>query len=102
MVFIETNTFRLSAAKLLDEDDLAALQTVLMLHPDAGSIIPGSGGLRKVRVPAKGKGKRAGARLIYYWVQADGQILLLYAYAKNDRSDVTAKQIRAMRKLIEE
>jgi hypothetical protein len=102
MVFIETSTFRTSAAKLLDEDDLAALQTVLMLHPDAGDVIPGSGGLRKVRVPAKGKGKRGGARVIYYWVQADGQILLLYAYAKNDRSDVTAKQIRDMRKLIEE
>ena len=102
MVFIETNAFRTSAAKLLDEDDLAALQTVLMLHPDAGDVIPGSGGLRKVRVPAKGKGKRGGARVIYYWVQTDGQILLLYAYAKTDRSDVTAQQIRAIRKLIEE
>ena len=102
MVFIETAMFRISAAKLLDEDDLAALQTVLMLHPDAGNVIPGAGGLRKVRIPAKGKGKRGGARVIYYWVQADGQIFLLYAYAKNSRTDVTARQIKLMRQLLDE
>jgi hypothetical protein len=97
MVFIEVSTFRRSAAKLLDDDDLAALQTLLMLHPDAGDVIPGTGGLRKVRVPAKGKGKRAGGRVIYYWVTADDQIFLLYAYAKNERTDITPRQARLFR-----
>lgn len=97
MVFIEVPTFRRSAAKLLDEDDVAALQMLLMLHPDAGKVISGSGGLRKVRVPAKGKGKRGGGRVIYYWVTADDQIFLLYAYAKNERADITPEQARLLR-----
>jgi hypothetical protein len=97
MVFIEVPTFRRSATKLLDDDDLAALQTLLMLHPDAGDVIPGSGGLRKVRVPAKGKGKRGGGRAIYYWVTADDQIFLLYAYAKNERTDITPQQAKLFR-----
>lgn len=97
MVFIETPLFRSRAAKLLDEDALAALQTLLMLHPDAGDVIPGSGGVRKVGVPAKGKGKSGGARVIYYWVQADGQIFLLFAYAKNERANLTAKEARLFR-----
>lgn len=97
MVFIEVPTFRRSAAKLLDDDDLGALQTLLMLHPDAGNVIPGSSGLRKVRVPAKGKGKRGGGRVIYYWVTADDQIFLLYAYAKNERTDITPQQAKLFR-----
>ena len=97
MVFIEVTTFRRSAAKLLDDDALAALQTMLMLRPDAGDIIPGTGGLRKVRVPAKGKGKRGGGRVIYYWIMSDDQIFLLYAYAKNERTDITPQQARLLR-----
>lgn len=97
MVFIEVSTFRRSAAKLFDEDDLAALQTLLMLHPDAGDVIPGTGGLRKMRVPARGKGKRGGGRVIYYWVTADDQIFLLYAYAKNERTDITPQQAKLFR-----
>lgn len=97
MVFIETPLFESRAAKLLDEDALAALQTLLMLRPDAGDMIPGSGGVRKVRVPAKGKGKSGGARIIYYWVQADGKIFLLFAYAKNERVNLTGKEAKAFR-----
>ena len=63
--FVETPLFRSRAEKLLSEDDLAALQTMLMLRPDAGDVIRGSGGVRKVRVPAKGKGTRGGGRVIY-------------------------------------
>jgi hypothetical protein len=97
MVFIETPVFRSRAARLLSEDDVAALQTLLMLRPDAGDVIPGSGGVRKVRVPAKGRGKSGGGRVIYYWVQADGQIFLLFAYAKNERANLTAKEARLFR-----
>ena len=82
MVFIETPLFQSRAAKLLDEDALGALRTLLTLNPEAGDVISGSGGVRKVRVPAKGKGKGGGARVIYNWLQADGQMFLLFAYAK--------------------
>jgi hypothetical protein len=101
MVFIEVPTFRRSAEKLLDEDDLAALQTLLMLHPEAGDVIPRSGGLRKVRVPAKGKGKRGGGRVIYYWVTADDQIFLIYAYAKNERTNITPRQAKHFRESLD-
>jgi hypothetical protein len=97
MVFIETPLFRSRAAKLLDENALAALQTLLMLHPDAGNVIPGSGGVRKVRVPAKGKGTSGGGRVIYYWAQADGQIFLLFAYAKSERTNLTGRAAQLLR-----
>lgn len=93
-MFIEVSTFRSSAANLLDEDELIALQTLRMLRPSAGVVIPGSGGLRKVRVPAKGKAKRGGGRVIYYWVQSDQQIFLIYAYAKNERTNITPRQAK--------
>lgn len=97
MVFIETPLFLRRASQLLDEDALASVQTLLMLRPDAGDIIPGSGGVRKVRVPAKGHGKSGGARIIYYWVQLNGKIFLLFAYAKNERANLTAKEAKALR-----
>ena len=97
MVFIETPLFQDRAARLIDEDALAALQTLLMLHPDAGDLIPASGGVRKVRIPAKGRGKRGGGRVIYYWVQADGQIFLLFAYAKNERANITGQEAKQLR-----
>ena len=101
MVFIETPAFRRSAAELLDDDDLAALQTKLMLRPLSGVVIPGSSGLRKVRVPARGKGTRGGARVIYYFLQSDGQIFLLFAYAKSQRDDLTKEQAKLLRSLID-
>ena len=97
MVFIELPAFQASAGKLLDEDDLAALQVLLLLHPDAGDVIPGGRGLRKVRVPAKGRGKRGGGRVIYYWIADDGQIILVYAYAKSERKDMTPRQLNLFR-----
>ncbi len=97
MVFIETPLFRSRAAKLLDENALAALQTLLMLHPDAGNVISGSGGVRKVRVPAKGKGTSGGGRVIYYWAQADGHIFLLFAYAKSERTNLTGRAAQLLR-----
>lgn len=100
VVFIETPTFRRSSAGLLDEEEIATLQTLLLLRPAAGSLIPGSGGLRKVRVPAKGRGKRGGGRVIYYWAAADGQVFLLLAYAKNERANLTPAMARQLRLLL--
>jgi len=80
-------------------DTLLDLQVELLDRPDGGKVIPGSGGLRKIRVAAKGRGKRGGARVIYYWRRSEYEILLLTAYAKNEREDLTPKEIRVLREL---
>ena len=89
-------------ADLLDDDDLARVQRLLLTRPDAGKVIPKSAGLRKLRVAAKGHGKRGGARIIYYWVASRDRILLLDIYAKNEREDLTAAQLKQLRWLIED
>ena len=70
-------------------------------RPDVGKIIPGSGGLRKLRWSAKGHGKRGGIRSIYYWFVSQDTILLLYAYPKSKRDDLTPEQLKQLRKLVE-
>ena len=62
----------------------------------------GSGGLRKIRWAGSGRGKRGGTRVIYYWARADGVILMLMAYAKNEVSDLTKEQIAILRRVVEE
>ncbi len=62
----------------------------------------GSGGLRKIRWAGSGRGKRGGTRVIYYWARADGVILMLMAYAKNEASDLTKEQIAILRRVVEE
>ena len=62
---------------------------------------PGSGGLRKIRWATEGKGKRSGARVIYYWAVARDQILMLFLFPKSERADLTPAQITSLRKIIE-
>jgi hypothetical protein len=63
--------------------------------------MPGSGGLRKLRWSAGGRGKRGGIRVIYYWFVSKDIILLLYVFAKSERDDLTTEQLRQLRKIIE-
>jgi hypothetical protein len=63
-------------------------------------VIPGSGGLRKLRVALPGRGKRGGARLIYYWDKPRHQLYLLFLYPKNERTDLTRAQIKVLRDLV--
>ena len=65
-------------------------------------MIPGTGGLRKIRWEAAGRGKRGGARVIYYWAREDGEILLLLIYSKTRQDDLTPKQKALLKKLIQE
>ncbi len=99
--FIETSIFTRRVERLLSAEEYRLLQLFLSLHPDAGVIIPGSGGLRKLRWSGKGKGKRGGARLIYYWEPARDQIYLLFIFAKNERDDLTPYQLRLLREALE-
>ena len=78
------------------------LQLRLVANPDAGDLIPRSGGLRKVRLGVAGRGKRGGARVIYYWVTAKSQIYMLVAYAKNVQEDLTVDQLQVLRALVKQ
>ena len=71
----------------------------LIDHPDAGNVIPGAGGARKLRWAAKGKGKRGGARVIYLYVVIAARIYLLRCYAKSVRTDLTADEKRELQKI---
>jgi mRNA-degrading endonuclease RelE of RelBE toxin-antitoxin system len=77
MQFIETNIFTRQVTALLSDEQYSQLQIALSAHPDMGTIIPHSGGLRKVRWSITGRGKRGGVRAIYYWVIAEDKILML-------------------------
>ena len=102
MVFEEFAPFTRRVMELLDDDELGQVQLLLLGQPDAGKVIPKSGGLRKLRVAAKGHGKRGGARIIYYWVVAHDRILLLDIYAKNEQEDLNTAQLKQLRCLIED
>lgn len=101
MVIIETPIFTKLIQKLTTDDEYRLLQTELANRPDAGKIIPGSGGLRKLRWSAGGHGKRSGIRNIYYWFVPQNIILLLYAYPKNEQDDLTPEQLRQLKKIVE-
>ncbi|MGO8764447.1 MAG: type II toxin-antitoxin system RelE/ParE family toxin [Limisphaerales bacterium] len=102
MVFEEFAPFTKRVMYLLNNDELADEQRLLLARPDAGKVIPRSGGLRKLRVAAKGHGKRGGARIIHYWVVARDRILLLDIYAKNEKEDLSAFELKLLRTLIED
>ena len=88
--------------KLFTDDDYRLLQHELVARPDVGNIIRGSGGLRKVRWAATGRGKRGGVRVIYYWAVDREIILMLLIYGKNEQDDLTAEQLRLLKGLVEE
>ena len=88
--------------KLLTDDDYRLLQHKLVARPDVGNILRGSGGLRKVRWAATGRGKRGGVRVIYYWAVNREIILMLLIYGKNEQDDLTAEQLRLLKGLVEE
>ncbi len=102
MELVETRVFTRQVTAELTEDEYREMQVHLLTRPDAGAVIPGSGGLRKVRWKLSGRGKRGGARVIYYWYVAEHQIFLLFLYPKNVRGDLSLKEIRTLRGLVEE
>lgn len=102
MHFIETSVFTRRIIELLSDEEYRQLQLYLAERPDAGKIIPGSSGLRKLRWGVDQTGKRGGIRLIYYWVIRQDTILLLFAFRKNERSDLTPEQLHILRRIVEE
>ncbi|MCC6298271.1 MAG: type II toxin-antitoxin system RelE/ParE family toxin [Anaerolineales bacterium] len=101
MQFIETSVFTRQVTSLLSDDEYRQLQIALSSHPDAGVIIPHSGGLRKIRWSMSGRGKRGGVRVIYFWVTQDNQILMLFMYPKNVQDNLTSQQLKILREIVE-
>ena len=100
-VFCETSVFTRQITGLLSDDVLNALQWALMADPTCGDLICGSGGLRKMRWPGSGRGKRGGLRIIYYWNVPGSTILLLLAYPKSEQDDLTPEQLKLLKSIIE-
>lgn len=99
--FIELSSFEAVRDKYLDDDEFARLQWYLAGQPDAGDVIPGSGGCRKVRWALAGRGKRGGARVIYFLRLASGQIVLVTMYGKNVRENVDPALLKRLKERFE-
>jgi mRNA-degrading endonuclease RelE of RelBE toxin-antitoxin system len=100
--FIETRLFSRLVQKYLDDDEYRELQRALMDNPEAGDIIPGSRGVRKLRWRAPGRGKRGGYRVIYYARLKQGVIWMLTMYPKNVAENIPAHVLRQIRKEVED
>jgi hypothetical protein len=100
--FVETFLFSRQLLEQLPDDDYRSLQLALALRPEQGALIPGSGGLRKLRWALREKGKRGGLRIIYYWDPAEDVIYLIYLYPKNQQANLTPDQLKILRRTIEE
>jgi hypothetical protein len=102
MRFVETPVFTAQITAALDDLSYRKLQLALLLRPEQGVLIQGSGGLRKLRWAGSGRGKRGGVRVIYFWHPEDEVFYMLYVYPKNEQSDLTPAQVRILRRLVEE
>lgn len=102
MVFVELTPFIAFRTAQWSDEDLRGLQNALLATPDAGDVIPGSSGLRKLRWSVRGRGKRGGARVIYYRHVPMERIYLIYAYVKSAQADLTSRQIRTLAQLMKD
>jgi mRNA-degrading endonuclease RelE of RelBE toxin-antitoxin system len=102
MRIVETRIFTKTLRGLLDEEDYRALQLALVLRPEQGALIPGAGGLRKVRWGIEGKGKRGGVRIIYFWDPKQAVLYMLLVYGKTVQDDLTPTQLLTLSRLVRE
>jgi hypothetical protein len=103
MEFIEAPAFSARISDYLDYDAFMELESALLQNPDVGDVMPGTGGFRKLRWrdPRRGKGRRGGLRIIYYYFLSDQQIWLMTIYNKDEAADLTAREKRALKSAIE-
>lgn len=96
---VETREFLSATSKLMDEEERAILIDYLAWNPNVGDRIPGTGGVRKLRWALEGRGKRGGARVIYFYHDAEMPLFLLTAFAKNEQSDLSQQDINDFKQL---
>ena len=99
--FIETPVFTREIRSLLPDDDYRLLQKELLFRPEAGDLIRGSGGLRKIRWNRPGKGKRGGLRIIYYF-DKPYTMYMLFVYPKNRQETLTGRQLKYLTAIMKE
>jgi len=101
MEFIEAKAFTKYVYDYLSDDEYLGLQSFLLLYPESGKVVPGSGGVRKIRWAMSGKGKSGGVRIIYYFKRQDDEIWFLTIYSKNELENIPAHVLRQIAKEIE-
>ena len=101
MIFIETSIFTRLLPKYLSDDEYRAFQWYLIAYPDAGDVVRGSGGVRKIRWAEKGKGKRGGVRIIYYWKKSADEIWFLTTYSKKEKATIKGHILKKIAEEIE-
>jgi hypothetical protein len=101
MRFVETPVFTKQVVELLADDEYRALQSSLIMRPEQGAVIPGGGGVRKIRWGVKGTGRRGGLRAIYYWYRPDETFMMLFAYPKSMQDNLTPGQLKILRQYVE-
>jgi len=99
---IETSIFTKQITTLLSDEEYGAFQSRLSANPGLGALVKGGGGILKIRVAIGSRGKRGGARIIYYWALRKNLILLLYAYTKGASADLTPKQAKQLAKVVKQ
>jgi mRNA-degrading endonuclease RelE of RelBE toxin-antitoxin system len=104
MEIVEAPAFTRHLKEYLDDEQYQALQTELVRNPEAGDVMPGTGGFRKMRWadPGRGKGRRGGLRVIYYYFERDQQIWLMTLYGKNEAADLSPAEKKWLKMAMEE
>lgn len=103
-LFVELPAFERHRSAYLDDDGFRRLQALMLADPECGDLIPGAGGLRKMRFgdARRGKGKRGGLRVIYFWWMRGSQLWLFAIYDKDEIEDLSAKEKRLLKGLLED
>ncbi|MNZ44524.1 Toxin HigB-2 [compost metagenome] len=103
-IFIETTSFTATVGNYLTDDEYRQLQRSMLENPEAGDVMPRTGGFRKLRWSdgRRGKGKRGGLRVIYYWLLGDGQFWMFAIYDKDELENLTADQEKQLKHAITE
>ena len=101
IIFIETTIFTKLLPKYLTDDEYRVFQWYLLLNPEVGDLVRGSGGVRKVRWAPEGKGKRSGIRIMYYWKKKDDEIWLLTLYSKSEKATIPGHILKKIAEEIE-
>lgn len=100
MAVVETEEFLTRSKAILSETERASLVAHLGANPDAGQLVPGTGGVRKIRWATSGQGKRGGARVIYYFYNQSIPLFALDIYAKNEKANLSQADKRGLKRLL--